>query len=250
MKYMKETFNNLSDSSNTLFLSDDILYYDDLLKGLVGTQCKIIILIRNKVNYNHEKNIKIAKEVTSKIYTFDEGDADTYNIEFIEQYLPVTYSENKNTNNSKDKVAYFIGLDKGRKESLEKLSIHLKKEGVICNFTLVKKSIVRRFLGKSDGISYQDNIENVFSSDFLVEINSKGQDGLTLRALESVFYKKKLITNNRNICNFDFYSPQNIYVLDGDFKVPKSFILSEYDESVHLDLERHLASKVYLRLMA
>ncbi|KHT43143.1 hypothetical protein [Vibrio sinaloensis] len=251
MDLIKKKFNNLSDNDNTLFLSDDILYYDDLLKSLVESNCKIIILIRNKINANHKVNLILARQATDKIYTFDEGDADKYNIEFIEQYLPVTYSNIKNENkNSKDKIAYFIGLDKGRKDSLEELSINLKKEGVICNFTLVRKSLVRRFFGKSDGISYQENIENVFESDFLVEINSKGQDGLTLRALESVFYKKKLITNNRNICNFDFYNPQNIYVLNDDFKVPKSFILSEYDESAHLDLDRHLASKVYLRLMA
>jgi len=245
----KKMLGKLSGEKSVLFLSDDILYYQDLLESLVGVECKVIILIRNKINPSQEVNMFLAKEVTREIYTFDESDASNYNISFLEQYLPITYDERRDKANSNEKVAYFIGLEKGREGILNELSFNLKKENVICNFNIIRKSITRRLLGKSDGISYKENIDNVISSDFLVEINSKDQQGLTLRALEAVYYKKKLITNNINIRNFNFYNPDNIYILDDNLKVPKCFLLSEYDNTINLDLNKHLASNVYLQLM-
>ena len=40
--------------------------------------------------------------------------------------------------------------------------------------------------------------------------------GLTLRTLEALFFKKKLITNNRDIVNLQFYNANNIFVLGID----------------------------------
>lgn len=47
-----------------------------------------------------------------------------------------------------------------------------------------------------------------------ISINKDGQEGLTLRVMESIFFEKKLITNNKKIINYDFYTPENIYILD------------------------------------
>ena len=42
------------------------------------------------------------------------------------------------------------------------------------------------------------------------------QSGLTSRTLESLGSKRKLITTNGNIVDYDFYNKQNIYILDRD----------------------------------
>ena len=42
-----------------------------------------------------------------------------------------------------------------------------------------------------------------------------GQLGLTIRVLEALGAKKKLITTNEDVVNYDFYRRENIYVYDG-----------------------------------
>ena len=47
-------------------------------------------------------------------------------------------------------------------------------------------------------------------------MTKKNQAGLTLRALEALFYEKKLITDNENIKEYDFYNSNNIFILKQD----------------------------------
>ena len=50
----------------------------------------------------------------------------------------------------------------------------------------------------------------------ILELTKKNQAGLTLRALEALFYEKKLITDNENIKEYDFYNSNNIFILKQD----------------------------------
>ena len=57
-----------------------------------------------------------------------------------------------------------------------------------------------------------------------------GQTGLTIRALEALGAKKKLITSNEDIVNYDFYRPENIYVYKGTFDYSDPFFTKPYRE--------------------
>ena len=60
-----------------------------------------------------------------------------------------------------------------------------------------------------------------------------GQRGLTLRPLEALFMKKKLLTNNKHIREYPFYSPDNIFIFGENNKTDiVHFLQLEYDESV------------------
>ena len=54
-----------------------------------------------------------------------------------------------------------------------------------------------------------------------------GQLGLTIRVLEALGAKKKIITTNEDIVNYDFYRPENIYVYDGNIDLNNVFFKSE-----------------------
>lgn len=55
------------------------------------------------------------------------------------------------------------------------------------------------------------------------------QEGLSLRPLEALFFKKKLITDNRAIKKTKLYNPNNIFILGEDPLVYLSeFIKSPY----------------------
>lgn len=64
-----------------------------------------------------------------------------------------------------------------------------------------------------------------------------GQLGLTIRVLEALGARKKLITTNEDIINYDFYTEENIYVYDGkSFDFSASFFIKPYkqiDKSVY-----------------
>lgn len=49
-----------------------------------------------------------------------------------------------------------------------------------------------------------------------LEINQTGQTGLTVRALEATFLKKKLLTTNKSIQDTPLYQLDNIFILNSD----------------------------------
>lgn len=65
----------------------------------------------------------------------------------------------------------------------------------------------------------------------VVDIQSKTQNGMTMRTIEMIGLRKKLITTNKDIVNYDFYNPNNVLVVDRkNFKIDPYFINSPYRE--------------------
>lgn len=63
----------------------------------------------------------------------------------------------------------------------------------------------------------------------IIDIETPDQKGLTMRTIEMIGLKKKLITTNKDVMNYDFYNSQNICVLSRSNPViPKDFFESEY----------------------
>lgn len=51
------------------------------------------------------------------------------------------------------------------------------------------------------------------SAGVLLDVNQEGQEALSMRVLESVYFSKKLITTNGSIKKYSFYNPDNIFIL-------------------------------------
>lgn len=65
----------------------------------------------------------------------------------------------------------------------------------------------------------------------IVDIQHPKQTGLTMRTIEMIGMKKKLITTNPDIVNYDFYNKKNIcYVDRNNPQIDLSFISSVYEE--------------------
>ncbi len=58
----------------------------------------------------------------------------------------------------------------------------------------------------------------------------EGQTGLTIRAIEALGAKKKLITTNKDIINYDFYRPENIYVYEDDIDLGNIFFKVDFQD--------------------
>jgi hypothetical protein len=55
--------------------------------------------------------------------------------------------------------------------------------------------------------------EIFFKSRVIVDIQHPGQQGLTMRTVEALGSRRKLITTNASIRTYDFYSPENIQII-------------------------------------
>lgn len=215
------------------------IFYEDLIGGWKNkiNNYKMIIIFDNAltiqlVKYIASKNAKcdirvwlwnrrnINKNLFSKycsIYTFDEEFA----VKNGYVYIPQFYFEGViNRVNNKDKV-YYIGYDKDRYDVLKKISELFNNFGIEFEFTL-KKAVDKHYDNEKqihlvdEDIDYKDVLEEISNSSCILELNEKNQSGLTLRSLEALFGRKKLITNNKNIKSFDFYNPNDVFILDED----------------------------------
>ncbi len=72
-------------------------------------------------------------------------------------------------------------------------------------------------------------LELYAESRIVVDIQHPKQTGLTMRCMETLGAKRKLITTNGRIKEYDFYDPDNILVIDRAHPViPQAFLQSEY----------------------
>ncbi|SNR49479.1 hypothetical protein [Flavobacterium sp. ov086] len=78
-------------------------------------------------------------------------------------------------------------------------------------------------------ISAATNFANILNSKVVLDIAHPFQTGLTMRTIELVGAQRKIITTNQDIKAYDFYNPNNIFIIDrNDPVLEKSFFQSEY----------------------
>ena len=66
------------------------------------------------------------------------------------------------------------------------------------------------------GDSFQNNLQRAKQAKVLVDFVTDAHKGLSFRTFEALGYQKKLITTNPHTMDYDFYHPDNIYILQPD----------------------------------
>ena len=154
----------------------------------IDTESKPIKTTDNKIEY----------------WSFDEDDCIKYRLYRNIQYYckPLKLNKRKNTSD-----IYFIGRPKGRTEKIASIRKAAEEKGLICDFNIISDDSI---------IPYSEVKEKLLETRCVLEINKKDQIGLTLRALESLFYEIKLITDNKAIIEEAFYNKDNVFILGTD----------------------------------
>lgn len=191
---------------------------------------RIIYWYWNPVNkYSNPSRVK---DKSVEFWTFNNIDAQKYCMRTNIQYysgLNVVKSKNKYD-------VYFIGHDKGRKEQINNIIFSLRKKSLICKVDLITPD--------KKNLPYKEVCKRISESKAILEINQSGQDGYTLRTMEALFFKKKLITNNINIKKEQFYFKDNIFILGIDsMKDICSFINKPYDKNADKYIKDHDINK-------
>ena len=126
-----------------------------------------------------------------------------------------------------------VWKDKGRGPVLLKLENYLNSLGLKTYFHVCRDNTSSENSGINykPQISYDEILKIVAQSKVIIDLTQDKQNGLTLRPLEAIFFKKKLITNNQNIEKCGFYNKNNICVIDTEnIQIPITFFSSPYEE--------------------
>lgn len=210
---------------NTVIITDSI--YNNIISKYIRKNFKgrIIMWYWNPVVAAFNPN-KIETN-GCELWSFDKNDCKENNM----KYNPTYYFKNIELPKVKiDNDVYFIGADKGRLNQLTSIEDLLKKSGLKTYFhiTKSKKSIESNYSFKGN-ISYEEVLKGIARSRVILDYVQEGQSGLTQRPMESIFYSKKLITNDKKIIEYDFYDRNNIFILDyDDIEDIYEFVNSEY----------------------
>lgn len=172
-----------------------------------------------------------------KILSFNPADCKQYGFVF----RPFFYNESipVKTEN-KDIDIMMIGSYTERRFTLLKQLDHYIKQYRINSLIIIRASIFlfltkfehipyRRYF-RSKGISYTEMLQLLGRSKSCIEICYEGQNGLSTRQFEALYTRTKVITNNKNVVDYDFYHPDNIFVFNDekDFQVPTEWIMKPY----------------------
>jgi len=154
-----------------------------------------------KGNKRDIDQIPLIKSAGFQIYTFDKKDADLFNLGYHDQFFPIIHHYNDDSTDVETDF-YFAGFRKDRGALIATIQDVLscfKTEFIVADTI-------------SDCISYKENIGKIQKSKCVVEIVQGVQSGLTLRPLEAIAFRKKLLTTNKDIVNQPFYKRENIFI--------------------------------------
>ena len=152
-------------------------------------------------------------------WTFDAVDAKKFGWKLNEQFYfaPETLPVRENADGKAGLTAFSACVDKGRYPMMKEMREALRRQGVAADFCLVSEPL-RRYAAedaawiKTKGLPYEEFLRHTIQSDIVVEVVQSRQVGITVRALEAMFYHKKLITNNAAIRNTPLYHPCNVLI--------------------------------------
>lgn len=198
------------------------------------------------------KKVKHLFSYFDKLFSFDKNDCVRYGLRFRPLFFATEFSsevENTSIEPSKSKYAVsFIGtVHSDRAKILARIKticeemhlpyfIYLYVPGKLL---LALRKMFDKYLRNFDKAYVhtesigKDIVAEVLSnSSYIVDINHPKQTGLTMRTIETVGLKRKIITTNTEVKNYDFYNPVNQIVIDrndivfrvGSFDTPYSDI--------------------------
>lgn len=187
-------------------------------------------------------NILDFRDCFDRIYHFDSRDAKEYGFDL----LPLYYSNKL----KEEKVVYSFSaiftVKRGKLKKYQKIMemipdeikknsfiyLYLQSRMVFWFYKLRYKEFRNSHLKdfKYKKVSKEKFYDIMAKSNVIIDVQMKNQSGLTMRTLEALHARKKLITTNPNILDYDFYTPNNICVINKNYNtIPTEFFETQFD---------------------
>lgn len=197
-------------------------------------------------NYKRAPNIKNIYSYFDAVFSFEKEDVKRFNFKFITNFI---YKELPVTAGSEETSVFNISTyDLKRLQIIEKIANKLDE--IKENYSIYSIGKNAKPYKYNTKIVYENKSMSLFEMESyikkaktLLDVHRDNQQGLTFRVFESLGCKKKLITTNSDIINYDFYDANNILVIDkNNIEIPKSFF-----ETPYKDLPEEIYKKYLLK---
>lgn len=198
---------------------------------LIKPKCNKFISFFND-NYKRANNIKNVYPYFDSVFSFEKEDVENFGFKFATNFI---YRELPLAAKEPDKALFNVSsYDLDRLKIIESVAHQLDViEEDYSIYSIGKKAKSHQFetninytSKKLNLIEIENHVEDAVA---LLDVHRSNQSGLTFRVFESLGYKKKLITTNKDIVNYDFFDSNNILVIDkNDISIPKSFFETDY----------------------
>ena len=163
--------------------------------------------------------------------TFDKGDSEQWGIRHVPFYYdpayydpqspPIEVWKREMEGAVPIRDVFFIGSAFDRAERLVQLHQVFEEHGIEDKMVIVKNPHHRysRNLQKyltDQRMMYSEVVREILRSRCVLEVLQGGQQGMSLRPMEAAIFGKKLITDNKNAVHYDFYTPDNVFIIGVD----------------------------------
>lgn len=166
-------------------------------------------------------------------YSFDKNDCEKYNLIKNNNFYYIT-----DATKTPEFDLFFLGTFDSRFEKLKDIVQKIQKSNLKVHAKLfsknkktIKKNTSKNISFISEIIPFPESYKYNQNTKILIDIAHENQIGLSFRPFEAMGLRKKLITTNSKILEYDFYNPNNIFIWDENTtEIPIFFLEKPYQE--------------------
>lgn len=243
-------YNKLIDETKLLkfnyifFISPETIETEHFLQlKNIHKNSKFILYMWDSIQNKNSRNLI---NYFDEIYTFDKQDI----VLFPKmQFRPLFYMDDYSDLKKEEEydLAFLGTAHTDRYNLVKKINEEISKCGNFKYFNyfyiqgktffLLRKIFDRNFRNVKIGdvsfcsLGKEEVLKIISKSRIIIDIQHPKQIGLTMRTIEMLGAKKKLITTNKDVLNYDFYNKNNILVIDRENpKIEKEYLNVPYVE--------------------
>lgn len=253
--YIKKYFSEVMDTVRNkdydvvfLISGQSLSFSESMIKEIRMCQKKANFVLYQWDSQTNFPYIKQVQKYFDKCYSFDRRDVEeTPSLKFLPLFYSRKYEEIGERNNKNYKYDFcFVGTAHPKKYKFikmmsEQLKMVYSRQFIYFFFpspiVYFYRKIVNSELRKAKYKEFHfvplkgREMNKVYEeSRCVLDSAQDGQFGLTIRVLEALGAKKKLITTNEDIVNYDFYCPENVYLYKGSIDLNDIFFKKDYQE--------------------
>ena len=182
-----------------------------------------------------------------RAYTFDLADSEMYGVSFLSLfYIPCVLKRRKLEYQCSSIMSFQPEKSEGMKKLLNTIPPDTKNFIFLRVGSKLQLFRIKLFARKEikglekyfhqESLSRDEVISIFAASAAVIDCPKPRQNGLTMRTFEVLSLERKLITTNKNVKKYDFYTPNNIFVIEeGHESIPKTFFETPFDSAYALD---------------
>lgn len=215
---------------------------------------KIVGYLWDGIRPNFVNNLHKSRSLLQKLYSFDKNDIVNYPNLKMDFYTNFSPFENRIISyNNRDTDLFYIGgiggklIEQRRDIMLERFLSQIDDRLDINIFIHEEEESLKI---KSKNITYTKQYLSLFDSlgrtkkaKCVLDICKNHHIGLSFRFFDCLSTETKLVTNNRDVQNYDFYCPENIMIVDYEKDILNQIEFKKFIERPYKKLPEDIISK-------